>query len=108
MLFDLNKPDNDPTELTLKNFNRTGFIPHGISVYRDQSTGVTSLFVISHRPDAEAIEVFDFERETYSLVHRRTVVDEMISSANNLYAVGKMCCSMAQVHERRTVFLICC
>lgn len=93
LTFDFNKPAEDPVELTLKNFNRTGFNPHGISVYRDPATGVTSLFVISHRPDAEAVEIFDFERETHSLIHRRTVMDDLISNPNNLHAVGKLCCS---------------
>ena len=89
LTFDFNKPDQDPVELTLKNFNRTGFNPHGISVYREPSSGQVSLFVINHRPDAQAIEIFDFERETHSLIHRRSVVDDLIWSPNNLYAVGK-------------------
>ena len=89
MTFDLNKPSQDPVELTLKNFNRTGFNPHGISVYRDPSSGTVSLFVVNHRPDAQAIEIFDFERETHSLIHRRSVIDELIWNPNNLYAVGK-------------------
>ena len=88
MTFNLNKPSENPVELTLKNFNRTGFNPHGISVYRDPSSGAVSLFVVNHRPDAQAIEIFDFERETHSLIHRRSVVDELIWSPNNLYAVG--------------------
>ena len=89
LTFDFKKPEQDPVELTLKNFNRTGFNPHGISIYRDPSSGAVSLFVVNHRPDAEAIEIFDFERETHSLIHRRSVVDEMIWCPNNLYAVGK-------------------
>ena len=89
LTFDFNKPDQDPVELALKNFNRTGFNPHGISVYREPSSGQVSLFVINHRPDAQAIEIFDFEREAHSLIHRRTVVDDLIWSPNNLYAVGK-------------------
>ena len=89
LTFDFDKPDQDPVELTLKNFNRTGFNPHGISVYREPSSGQVSLFVVNHRPDAQAIEIFDFERETHSLIHRRSVVDDLIWSPNNLYAVGK-------------------
>ena len=89
LTFDFNKPDEDPVELTLKNFNRTGFNPHGISVYREPSSGQVSLFVINHRPDAQAIEIFDFERETHSLIRRRSVMDDLIWSPNNLYAVGK-------------------
>jgi len=88
--FDFNKPDQDPVELKLKNFNCTGFNPHGISVYQDPSTGAMSVFVVSHRPDVEAIEIFYFERETHSLIHRRSVIDDMIWSPNNLYAVGKV------------------
>lgn len=88
MTFDLNKPSENPVELILKNFNRTGFNPHGISVYRDPSSGTVSLFVVNHRPDAQAIEIFDFERETHSLLHRRSVVDELIWNPNDLYAVG--------------------
>ena len=87
--FDFKKPDQDPVELTLKNFNRTGFNPHGLSVYRDPSSGMVSLFVVNHRPDAQAIEIFDFERETHSLILRRSVVDKMIWCPNDLYAVGK-------------------
>ena len=90
LTFDFNKPDQDPVELKLKNFNRTGFNPHGISVYQDPSTGAVSVFVVSHRPDVQATEIFDFERETHSLIHRRSVVDDMIWSPNNLYAVGKV------------------
>ena len=89
LTFDLNKPDQVPVELTLKNFNRTGFNPHGISVYRDPSSGQVSLFVVNHRPDAQAIEIFDFERETRSLIHRRSVVDDLIWSPNDVYAVGR-------------------
>ena len=88
MTFDFNKPSENPVELTLKNFNRTGFNPHGISVYRDPSSGTVSLFVVNHRSDAQAIEIFDFERETHSLIHRRSVVDALIWSPNNLHAVG--------------------
>ena len=89
LTFDLNKPSQDPVKLTLKNFNRTEFNPHGISVYRDPSSGAVSLFVVNHRPDAQAIEIFDFERETHSLLHRRSVVDELIWSPNNIQAVGR-------------------
>ena len=89
LTFNFNKPDQDPVELTLKNFNITGFNPHGISVYRDPSSGQLSLFVVNHRPDAQAIEIFDFERETHSLIHRRSVVDDLIWSPNDVYAVGK-------------------
>lgn len=88
LTFDLNNPNQDPVELTLKNFNRSGFNPHGISAYQDSSSGAVSLFVVNHRPDAQAIEIFDFERETHSLIHRRSVVNELIWSPNNLHAVG--------------------
>ena len=58
-------------------------------MYWDPSSGAVSLFVVNHRPDAQAIEIFNFERETHSLIHRRTVVDDLIWSPNDLHAVGK-------------------
>ncbi|XP_015769516.1 PREDICTED: serum paraoxonase/arylesterase 1-like [Acropora digitifera] len=88
LTFDFAKPDQDPIEVTLKNFNRTGFNPHGITVYQDPSSNRVSLFVINHRLDSQAIEIFDLERASHSLVHRRSVVDPLIWSPNNLYAVG--------------------
>ncbi|XP_074612908.1 serum paraoxonase/lactonase 3-like [Acropora palmata] len=88
LTFDFNKPDEPPIELPLKNFNRTGFNPHGISFYRDPSTGVVSLFVINHRAGEQVVEIFDFDRQTHSLIHRRSVIDELIWSPNNLYAIG--------------------
>ena len=89
LTFNFNKPDEPPIELPLKNFNRTGFNPHGISVYWDPSTGVVSLFVINHRAGEQVVEIFDFDRQTHSLIHRRSVIDELIWSPNNLYAIGK-------------------
>ena len=89
LTFDFNKPDEPPIELPLKNFNRTGFNPHGISLYRDPSTGVVSLFVINHRAGEQVVEIFDFDRQTHSLIHRRSVIDELIWSPNNLNAIGK-------------------
>lgn len=88
LTFNFNKPDEPPIELPLKNFNRTGFNPHGISLYRDPSTGVVSLFVINHRAGEQVVEIFDFDRQTHSLIHRRSVIDELIWSPNNLYAIG--------------------
>ncbi|XP_068708075.1 serum paraoxonase/lactonase 3-like [Montipora foliosa] len=88
LTFDLSKPDEAPVELPMKNFNRTGFNPHGISVYRDPSTGAVALFVVSHRPDAQVIEIFDFDRQGHSLIHRCSVTDELIWSSNNLHALG--------------------
>ena len=89
LTFDFNKPDEPPIELPLKNFNRTGFNPHGISLYRDPLTGVVSLFVINHRAGEQVVEIFDYDRHTHSLIHRRSVIDELIWSPNNLYAIGK-------------------
>ena len=89
LTFDFNKPDEPLIELPLKNFNRTGFSPHGISLYREPSTGAVSLFVINHRAGEQVVEIFDFDRQTHSLIHRRSVTDDLIWSPNNLYALGK-------------------
>ena len=88
LTLNMNKPDEEPVELTLVHFNRTGFNPHGISLYQHPSSGAVSLFVVNHRPDAQAVEIFDFIQESHLLVHRRSVVDKLIYSPNNVQAVG--------------------
>ncbi|EDO41078.1 predicted protein [Nematostella vectensis] len=74
--------------MSLYGFNVTGFNPHGLSLYTDPRTGVVSIFVVNHRPDAQAIEIFDFDQEAVSLVFRRSVWHELIYSPNDVAATG--------------------
>ncbi|EDO38769.1 predicted protein, partial [Nematostella vectensis] len=71
-----------------KNFNRTDFNPHGISIHEDRRTDRITLFVINHKVDAQAVEIFNFDEKQRCLYHRKTVVDERIYSPNDIQAVG--------------------
>lgn len=63
------------------------FKPHGISLYKD-ANGNKRLFVINHRSnDEDTVELFDLGPEG-SFSHVETIRDPLISSANNLVAVG--------------------
>ncbi|MDZ7369015.1 MAG: SMP-30/gluconolactonase/LRE family protein [candidate division KSB1 bacterium] len=61
------------------------FHPHGISLYPGDG-GEASLFVVNHRPGGEFIEIFDYHDST--LVHRESIRGELMTSPNDVVAVG--------------------
>ncbi|NKI32681.1 SMP-30/gluconolactonase/LRE family protein [Croceivirga thetidis] len=61
-------------------------LPHGISLFQVDSTK-HKLFVANHA-DGESVEVFDLFH-TDSLVHVKTIKDEMIYAINDLVAVSE-------------------
>lgn len=61
------------------------FHPHGLSLYLD-ATGQASLFVVNHRSNGDFIEIFDYRDST--LVHRESIHDDLMISANDVVAVG--------------------
>ena len=83
-MMDLNSPDPTLEEIPLKSFNRTGFNPHGISIFLDPDTGGVRLFVVNHKTEVEAIEIFQFDQESKVLTHICSVVDDAIYSANSV------------------------
>jgi arylesterase/paraoxonase len=61
------------------------FHPHGISLYLGENSEA-SLFVVNHRPDGEFIEIFDYQDSI--LVHRESIRGELMTSPNDVVAVG--------------------
>lgn len=85
--YDLNQ--TDPTPVNLTPDADTNFQPHGISLWAGDSGDV--LFVISHPPKASGlprnvVEIFDVTPER--LVHRATLTDPLLVTANDIVAVG--------------------
>lgn len=65
----------------------TDFHPHGISLWQGEA-GERRLFAVSHRSDdTEVIEIFDVATDG-TLTHTGSVMDDLISSPNDLVAVG--------------------
>ncbi len=63
------------------------FTPHGISLFKDQN-GNKRLFVINHRADdEESIEIYDMAADG-RFTHVETIRDPLLTSPNNLVAVG--------------------
>ncbi len=56
-----------------------------LSLYIDEN-GATSLFVVNHRRGGEFIEIFDYRDST--LVHRESIGGELMTSPNDVVAVG--------------------
>jgi hypothetical protein len=87
--FDLNNPEAKPAPLSYENFDDSAFVPHGIDFYIDPKTQEVSLFVVNHGVAGyHSIEIFQFDQANMVLKHRKTVVDEKISSPNDVVAVG--------------------
>lgn len=67
----------------------TIFRPHGLTLY--ESDELTRLYVISHSESAlsrHTIEVFDFDVATVSLKYIKTLRHHLLTSPNDLYALG--------------------
>ena len=82
-LIDLKSDDFTPIHLT-KDFNRP-FAPHGISMYENDST--YTLAAINHTEEGEFIEMFELIGD--SLVHQKTLENQMIFSPNDLVLLDK-------------------
>ncbi|XP_072032712.1 serum paraoxonase/lactonase 3-like isoform X2 [Amphiura filiformis] len=88
--FDLNQPNEDPIWLPMKgNFNQENIVSHhGLSSWQDKASGEVTLFLISHRKDRDAVELFRFDKSSKTLHHRRTIDSPYFVSLNDLVATG--------------------
>jgi arylesterase/paraoxonase len=81
--YDLKSENPEPKNLTSA-FDQE-LHPHGISLYLGEN-GEASLFAVNHRADGEHIEIFDYRDST--LVHRESIRGELMTSPNDVVAVG--------------------
>lgn len=88
-MIDLNETYPEPMLVPLKMFNKTDFNPHGISIYEDPITHHVTFFVVNHKQNEQAVEIFDFDQKRRCLYHKRSVVDDRIYSPNDILAIGE-------------------
>lgn len=91
ILFDFNKPYDNTRRihvLSSSTFDSKCLNPHGLSHWQNPRTGEVLLFVINHCPDGESIDVFEWIPNEYSLKHTASIQHPLISSPNDLLAVG--------------------
>jgi len=83
--------EKDPVATELKIVSKTldfkAFNPHGIATYTD-TNGKVHLYVISHMPDGDTVERFEFDKEKKSLTHTKTIKHPLIFAGNNLVMTG--------------------
>lgn len=85
---DLNEDNPKAVELRFsRGFDVTSFNPHGISTYVDKDDTVY-LFVVNHPHQQNTVELFKFVEDDRSLVHLKTVRHDLLTSANDVIAVG--------------------
>ncbi|KAJ6666618.1 hypothetical protein lerEdw1_020341 [Lerista edwardsae] len=88
LLMDLNDKNPRPTELRIsRGFDVASFNPHGISTFIDKDDTVY-LFVVNHPQHKSTVELFQFVEEDNSLVHLRTIRHELLTSVNDIVALG--------------------
>lgn len=82
-VFDLTA--EDPQIINLTSGFEQEFHPHGLSLYLGEN-GEERLFVVNHRAQGDFVEIFDYENKT--LVHRESIRDPLMTSPNDVVAVG--------------------
>jgi len=81
--YDIDSPE--PRLVNMTPEAAADFRPHGVSLY-EAADGHKRLFVISHPPDGDRVEIFDLTPER--LVPVRTIRGDALTSPNDLVAVG--------------------
>uniref|UniRef100_A0A0M3I0Y6 Arylesterase n=1 Tax=Ascaris lumbricoides TaxID=6252 RepID=A0A0M3I0Y6_ASCLU len=66
--------------------DRKSFVPHGISSF--VSKGRVSVYITSSRPGNHTVEVFQFNKERLTLVHRKTIADSKFNNLADIAVVG--------------------
>uniref|UniRef100_A0A8C3E542 Paraoxonase n=1 Tax=Corvus moneduloides TaxID=1196302 RepID=A0A8C3E542_CORMO len=87
-LMDLNEDNPRAVELRIsRGFDLASFNPHGINTYVDRDDTVY-LFVVNHPHQKSTVELFKFEEDDNSLVHLKTIRHDLLTSVNDIVAVG--------------------
>ncbi|KHN78890.1 Mechanosensory abnormality protein 6 [Toxocara canis] len=66
--------------------DRESFIPYGISSF--VSKGRVSVYITNSRPKNHTVEVFQFNKERLTLVHRKTIADPAFNHLADIAVVG--------------------
>ncbi len=85
-IYALNLNDSIPTTINLTKDFPGDFQPHGLSLFQTPE-GKKILFVVNHRPSGNFIEIFEYRND--SLIHLKSVADELIISPNDVVGVGE-------------------
>ncbi|KAM6209154.1 serum paraoxonase/arylesterase 2 isoform 1-T2 [Sarcoramphus papa] len=87
-LMDLNEDNPRAVELRIsRGFDLASFNPHGISTYVDRDDTMY-LFVVNHPHQKSTVELFKFVEDDNSLVHLKTVRHDLLTSVNDIVAMG--------------------
>jgi len=89
-MFDFNKPWNNVTEFQFDpKYDQSVLRPHGIALYENPTNGKVSLFVVNHKPDHDAIEVFDVDFVNVRLVFKKAFIHPLIYNINDISPTGE-------------------
>ncbi|XP_069815478.1 serum paraoxonase/arylesterase 2-like [Dendropsophus ebraccatus] len=89
LLLDLEDGGLIPSPLSFsEGFDASSFNPHGLSTYIDETDGTVYLFVVNHPEGQTIVEIFRFVKGEKLLVHLKSVTHKLLTSVNDIVAVG--------------------
>ncbi len=80
-------------------FDKAGFRPHGISLFKDPADGSKWVFAVSHPDAGHVVEIFRFTDST--LIHSETISSDLFLSPNDVVGVGKRQFYFTNDHDAR-------
>ncbi|KAK3595227.1 hypothetical protein CHS0354_021542 [Potamilus streckersoni] len=89
-LFDFNDPRHGVEDLPILGIDAVpNFMahPHGLSIWEHPETGVLYLYVLTHPPDQDRVEVFEFDQTKRELKYIKSITDPLFRSMNDLVLV---------------------
>ncbi|KAL3881427.1 hypothetical protein ACJMK2_027870 [Sinanodonta woodiana] len=89
-LFDFNDPRHGVEDLPILGIDAVpNFMAHthGISVWEQPETGVVYLYVLTHPPGQDRIEVFQFDQTKRELKYFKSITDPLFRSMNDLVLI---------------------
>ncbi|XP_019624272.1 PREDICTED: serum paraoxonase/arylesterase 1-like [Branchiostoma belcheri] len=88
LVFDFKNPAEGAKEIKIVLASGEDFMPHGLSVYEDDS-GEVRLFVVNHgKGHRDSVEIFRFDAASNSLHHLKSVKHPLLYSLNDVVATG--------------------
>ena len=64
-------------------------IPHGLSFYENPATGQITLYMVTHRPSGDAVELFDLNLDKLEVTFKKAFNHELLFNINDVVVVGE-------------------
>lgn len=95
------RPDSADIPLKLTTTYNYEFHPHGVSYFKQDSSGY--LYVINHNSNGDFVELFEFKNDT--LFHLKSIEDQVMCCPNDLVGIDRDHFYVTNDHGNKTGFM---